>query len=68
MKDTIVTILAIIGVLVVLVVGMVGLSNWFGDMSCHARYPDYKPEFSMITGCMIEVNGKRIPSDRFRVL
>ncbi len=59
------TILTIIVAFVAIL--LVGLSA-FGNAQCKSQWPDRKPRFSLVTKCTIEVDGKRIPSDNYRVL
>jgi hypothetical protein len=40
----------------------------FLNVSCNAKYPSKKPEYTIITGCTIETEDGRVPVANYRVL
>ena len=48
--------------------GIILLGYLADGQSCIQKYVDHKPTYGFFSGCMIEVEGKRIPSENWRVL
>lgn len=42
------------------------LNMWLATISCRSAWPDNKPQWSLMAGCTIEVDGRRIPSANYR--
>ena len=35
---------------------------------CMDKYSDFNPEFHFVEGCMVEVDGRRVPDDALRIV
>lgn len=55
-----------------LIVVIVILASWgeyvYNSWKCKGAYKDYNPTYSIINGCLLEVDGKQVPSANFRVI
>lgn len=58
----------ILVVFVVIFVPLIWWGNQYTGQQCMARWANYAPRYDWVTGCMIEVDGKRIPSSAYRVV
>ena len=42
------------------------LSIWFNEVSCYRSFEQYNPDWSFISGCRIEFQGKLTPVDMIK--
>ncbi len=51
------------------VVFIIGCMYVIDKKACLSKYRDFNPEYvGLITGCMVEYNGKTVPSESLRVM
>lgn len=64
-----VTVLAFLAVILLLVFVMAAFENWGNSISCTSRWEQsYQPEYSPFSGCLIVVDGHRIPASNYRIM
>ena len=55
-------------IMAVILVVMLAIGYMVKSYGCNSRWPENKPSYGIGIGCMIEVDGKRIPEDRYRFM
>lgn len=56
-----------LGALFLLLVAYAGTAM-LDRAACYSKWSEFNPTWGVLTGCMIETNGKRIPSSNYREL
>ena len=61
--------LMLICILITAVVAFASLSvaYYIGSTRCEAQWGNNKPNYGLVQGCMIEIEGRRIPAESYRV-
>jgi hypothetical protein len=68
-KDDLLTLIGAVAMIVIPVAIILVIRFYvLAPMSCNSRWPDREPTYSVMGGCQIMVDGKRIPESNYRVL
>ena len=54
--------------LIVILIGVVGIGILMANLSCINSYSNFEPQWGILTGCRIMVDGKLTPVDIVREL
>lgn len=59
----------IIGVVAFIILAWFGGAVAIDRASCLSKYADFQPEYrGVITGCLVQYNGKTVPAESLRVM
>jgi hypothetical protein len=57
----------LIGIAIIIL--FVLIINHTGDyFACKSKYTEFNPKYGIISGCMIEYKGKRMPAETLRIV
>ena len=60
---------AMVGVVAFIMLALFGGIVVIGRASCLSKYVDFQPEYrGVITGCLVQYNGKTVPAESLRVM
>lgn len=60
---------AMVGVVAFIMLALFGGIVVIGRASCLSKYADFQPEYrGVITGCLVQYNGKTVPAESLRVM
>ena len=59
----------IVGVVIFIMLALFGGIVGIDRASCLSKYADFQPEYrGVITGCLVQYNGKTVPAESLRVM
>jgi len=44
---------------------VISMSYFLGSKECHAKWNDFNPNYSFFGGCLIIIDGKRVPESAY---